>query len=687
MKTARQIIWWLAALGLIPGGAGAKPPTVPEGYTIEAYVTKLVNPTAMAFSPGGKFGYEGELFVADSGAGGRIYRAPRKGAKVVFVAKTTGAPLGMAFAPAGSKFAPYLYALHHGQDLKRYDSKGAAHAFGKAGQHSLVLAFAPGGKWGRDLYHLDSFGDTGGDKVLRWTAEGKSVRVVGGLREDLLGIAFSPGKRFGDYLYLAFASWPSQSNAIRRLGPDGKTSPFLTSPEFRRINVIAADTTWNFRGNLFVGDYMAGKIFEIDARGNVKTFLTGLRQGQSWQWAGGDIVFGPDGAMYVADGGAQTIWRIAPNDLGLRRSPFADLVLLAGADPVKGTITNESFSVQTAYGLVKLPAEKVVGMTARKDRTVELLLVDGQVVCGKFPAGKLNIKLPDGASRQIATDRLKLWSFKISKARPRKIVSLLPAAVLRTGDHLAFDTKGSAFKLRTPGGVVALAAKDLLEIAGGKDDKAKHTVRFTNGSILRGTLEPAEITPALAGGRKLTLGREIVALRFSAEKSPVTWLTRVDLAGGDMLWGQIANEKLKFRTGDGLVEVRPADVKKLSMDGTGEGEADLALWSGKRLVGHLEAETIAFRISPGPKLAVAVKQIVGIVRATPFPPDRVAESVERLVERLGDDSYKVREQATKLLMTLGPPLRGFLEKHRDHRDLEVRERIKIILAGPRKPAR
>jgi len=667
MKTVRQIVLWMAALGSIPVGATARPPTAPQGYTIEAYVTKLVNPTAMAFSPGGKFGHEGELFIADSGAGGRIYRAPRKGAKVVFVRGTSGAPLGMAFAPAGSKFAPYLYALHHGQDLKRYDSKGAAHAFGKAGRHSLVLAFGPGGKWGRNLYQLDSFGDTGGDKVLRWTAEGKSVRVVEGLREDLLGIAFSPGRRFGDYLYLAFGSWSSQPNAIRRLGPDGKTSPFLTSPEFRRINVIAADTTWNFRGNLFVGDYMAGKIFEIDARGNVKTFLTGLRQGQSWQWAGGDIVFGPDGAMYVADGGAQTIWRIAPNDLGLRRSPFADLALLAGAEPVKGTITNESFSVQTAYGLVKLPAEKVVGMTARKDRTVELLLVDGQLVCGKSLTGELNIKLPDGASRQIATGRVKLWSFKISKARPRKIVPLLPAAVLRTGDRLAFDTKGSAFKLRTTGGVVALALKGLLEITPGKHGKANHTVRFTNGSVLRGTVEPAEISPALAGARRLTLGREIVALRFSPEKSPVTWLTRLDLAGGDVLWGQIANAKLKFRTGDGLVEVRPADVKKLSMDGTHTVGAGLALWN------------------PGPKLAIAVKQIVNIVRATPFPPDRVAESVERLVERLGDDSYKVREQATKLLMTLGPPLRGFLEKHRDHGDLEVRERIKIILAGSRKP--
>ena len=681
MKTARQIVWWMAAMGSIPAGAGAAaPPTVPEGYTIEAYVTGLVNPTALASSPGGKFGHEGQLFVADSGAGGTIfYRAPRKGAKVVFVRGAPGTPLALAFAPAGSKFAPYLYALHHGQPLKRYDAKGVAHKFGGVSGHSLVVAFAPGGKWGRGLYHLDSFGDKQGDKVFRWTAEGKSARVVGGLREDLLGMTFSPGGRFGDYLYLAFGSWNAQRSAVHRLGPDGKVSPFLTSPQFRRINVIAADTTSNFRGNLFVGDYMAGKVFEIDADGKVKTFLSGLRQGRAWQWAGGDIVFGLDGAMYVADGGRGTVWRIAPKGLVMRRSRSVDLVLLTGAGSVSGTITNESFSVQTLFGPVTLPAGKVVGMTARKDRTVALLLVDGQLLCGKVAAGKVNMKLPDGASRQIAMDRIRLWTYRISKARPMKIAPAWPAAVLRTGDRLSFDAEKPAFKLRTPDGVVTLARKDLLEITAGKDAAAGDRAWFTNGSILHGTLEPAGISPALAGGRKLEMGREIVALRFSDQRRPVTWLTRLELAGGDELFGQIADEKLKFRTDDGLVEIKPADVKELSVAGTREGAADLALWDGNTLVGRLETGPVAFRISPGPKLSVAAKQIVSIVRATPFPPDRVAEYVERLVERLGDDSYKVREQTTKLLSRMGPSLGPLLARHRAHSDLEVRERIRVIL--------
>ena len=54
MKSVRQIVLWTAALGLIPAGAAAGPPSVPEGYTIEAYVTGLGNPTALAFSPGGQ---------------------------------------------------------------------------------------------------------------------------------------------------------------------------------------------------------------------------------------------------------------------------------------------------------------------------------------------------------------------------------------------------------------------------------------------------------------------------------------------------------------------------------------------------------------------------------------------------------------------------------------------------------
>ncbi len=61
-------------------------PIVPEGYYIEPYITGFANVNAIAFSPGGEFGYEGQLIAADSRPDpGTIYTVPQKGEKIFFV--------------------------------------------------------------------------------------------------------------------------------------------------------------------------------------------------------------------------------------------------------------------------------------------------------------------------------------------------------------------------------------------------------------------------------------------------------------------------------------------------------------------------------------------------------------------------------------------------------------------------
>ncbi|MBN2374830.1 MAG: LamG domain-containing protein [Sedimentisphaerales bacterium] len=61
-----------------------------------------------------------------------------------------------------------------------------------------------------------------------------------------------------------------------------------------------------------MSDFENDVIFEIDPLGNVTTFATDFSFSSTpyHKYDGGDIVFGPDGAMYIADGGAGTVWRI-----------------------------------------------------------------------------------------------------------------------------------------------------------------------------------------------------------------------------------------------------------------------------------------------------------------------------------------------------------------------------------------
>ena len=57
------------------------------------------------------------------------------------------------------------------------------------------------------------------------------------------------------------------------------------------------------------------------------------------------------------------------------------------------------------------------------------------------------------------------------------------------------------------------------------------------------------------------------------------------------------------------------------------------------------------------------------------------EDIERLIVKLGDDEFRVREEATATLMAVGKPRKELLAKAAEHDDAEVRLRARRILAA------
>ncbi|HUU58629.1 MAG TPA: hypothetical protein VMZ50_03720, partial [Phycisphaerae bacterium] len=682
-KPSGRVVLLAVAWLWAPAVAGG--PTVQDGCTVEPYVTGLKCPSSIAFSPGGAFGYKGQLFVADNHAGsGTIYRVPEKDKKVVFAAETAGGPMDIHFAPPGSEFGAYLYALLYPDRLERYDSKGAAERFAAVNRDSLVLEFGPGGAWGADLYHLDSGRDLGGEGVCRWDRAASSTKVVGQLRENLLGMAFGPGGRFGNDLYLAFGGWKSgytwhrdEVSTICRLAPDGSMREFLRSPQFQQINQIVFDTTGDFNGSLFVTDYAAGKIFEITPDGKVTAFLTGLKL---TGWHTGDTVFGPDGALYVADGGAGTVWRIVASPLGLKRSAAADMAVLDDGETISGAVMNERFTVGTPFGPLTLPAGKIVGMRVGTDGAARFVLLDRQVLCGTGRDEALRVKTPSGEDRSIPFRRIKWFSYRVSRQRPRRLVSVGPVALLRTGDQLAFDPRAAVFAFRAAGLALPLWTKGLGQIEQDKTDPGVHRAWFTNGSVLTGVLEPAKAALSFSLADKAEVEREaIVALELAKGEQTAPWLTRLTLTNADVLLGQIAEPTLTFRTEAGEVAVESTGLKELAFGGAASGRVAATRWDGSVLQGQLKGRELAFQISPGPKLSVPVAEIAHLLRRIRLRPDEVVQRVEQLMARLAAPRYGDREQATEELVKIGVAIVPLVEKHRDDEDPEIRYRVGLVL--------
>jgi HEAT repeat protein len=81
---------------------------------------------------------------------------------------------------------------------------------------------------------------------------------------------------------------------------------------------------------------------------------------------------------------------------------------------------------------------------------------------------------------------------------------------------------------------------------------------------------------------------------------------------------------------------------------------------------------------------------VALVKATKTHTDlevrkRARKALEKqiaeLIEKLGDDSYEVREETQKKLEKIGEPARDALVKAKRHTDLEVRNRARRTLAA------
>jgi hypothetical protein len=370
-------------------------------------------------------------------------------------------------------------------------------------------------------------------------------------------------------------------------------------------------------------------------------------------------------------------------EVELERAESSDVVLNRTGDPIYGTITNQSFSVETLFGTLSLPADQVIGMAAAggEDEQVRIVLAGGQIIAGHMPAdAKVQITMPAGGALQVPFTDVRQCSYRISKERPEEMAFAGPLMVLRTGDRVAFDPASVQLKFRTPHGTVDLRAGDLLQVSLDNPGNAIHRVTFLNGSRLGGFLEPDRIPLKLKLGPELTVPRNLIArIQFATEEKPDTTLDAAGLSNGDELFGRLAAETLVFQTDYGTVSLRPENIQAMTFSQTHMGRSAVQLWDGSILRGQCQSETLSFQVTPGPTLEIYIGQYVQLRRSQALPPKDIRDKLQKLVAQLGAESYKDRTAATDELVKMGKGIIPLLQQSVTTSDPEIRSRLEDVI--------
>ena len=308
--------------------------------------------------------------------------------------------------------------------------------------------------------------------------------------------------------------------------------------------------------------------------------------------------------------------------LELPRHDQHDLVVQRGGNELLGTIQNAQYVIETMQGKVTLGAEKVMGLQAPQgagDR-VKLGLIDGQVLVGKLAGGAVKLKLVNGNIMSLTVDKLDTASYRVSSKRPEEIAFRRPMIVLRNGQQLFFKQGDADWSFHTQYGRIKLNPANLNSITLDTPDGGLHRAIFSNESVLSGLMVQEDMDLTLDLGGKLSVKRYLVQ-QFAMPTAPYEGpdMGQLQLRNEDTLVGRIADKTIKIKTADNeTVSVQGDDVAELSApEGASLGVLRIKLHNGTTVGGTLVGKTIAFQVTPGPKLNVYVGHIMQIEQPAP----------------------------------------------------------------------
>jgi hypothetical protein len=382
-------------------------------------------------------------------------------------------------------------------------------------------------------------------------------------------------------------------------------------------------------------------------------------------------------------------------DRELLRGDLFDVIELRGGDQMKGTLKEPSYKLETFYGVVELPVDRVIALMNVGDFRPRQLIVtiDGEIFGGKLSKDTLTMELSSGQTTQVPLSQVTRAGYRKRPNEPEEWKFDKPFMIMRSGDRVAVAMPEQPIDVVTRYGPVKVDPKTIAAILFQTEEHGVHEVRLTDGSHFAGLVSAPQFDMKLAGsggaGPEQVVkfpASGVARMQFVAEPPEIDEATTptLRLTNEDTLVGAITGQ-LMLDTAFDTLTVEGGQIRKLNHASDAGLDVQVTLWDQSIVSGQLQDPQVKVALKSGLVLSVPVALVEEYQHPEPQPATSMVDKIKETVGRLNAEDWKERDRATSQLTEMGPIVAPVLKSMRDAQPPEVQQRIDQVLSAVASP--
>ena len=251
----------------------------------------------------------------------------------------------------------------------------------------------------------------------------------------------------------------------------------------------------------------------------------------------------------------------------LLRDVVYDVVELHSGDQFRGTLRQDGYHLNTFYGRIDLPVERVIGLiNVGQIRPRQLVVTrDGEDFGGTLDTTSITLELSTGQRIELPLERIARLGYRMRADEPDDWTFDQPLVFLQLGDRVMVQPPTAPIEVVTRYGTLSLDASSIAVISIQNEDHGVHEVQLRDGSRFAALATASVFDLELAEGKQVVRFPLSSMLRLQIVAPPDNTNPEsgvFTVANGDVLVGTLSGQ-LQLQTVFATIDVNAREIKRL----------------------------------------------------------------------------------------------------------------------------